>query len=136
MNRNYRVALLILTIVGLALALAFLGGIGGGPRPLAFCTAASGIITFFHFIAIPSGNTQESQNKDERLRAAIAGAVVVQYLVLVGLTAYFNNSTAKLPALTESMIGSFTAIVGVVVVFYFGSSAYIEVKRQGKQDNG
>lgn len=135
MNRNYRVAALILAIVGATLVLVFVGGHGGSPAPLGFCTVAAGVITFFHFIADPSNKANEAHEKDMRLRAAIASAVIVQYLVMVGLAAYFINDIETLPALTETMISSFTAIVAVVVAFYFGSSAYIDVKRQGNRES-
>ena len=55
----------------------------------------------------------------------------MQYLVLVGMVAYFANGDAfgKLLPITETMLASFTATIGVVIAFYFGASAYIEGKR-------
>jgi protein-S-isoprenylcysteine O-methyltransferase Ste14 len=135
MNKNYRVVSWILILVGVSLALMFLQGKDASPVPLGFCTVAAGILTFFHFIPDLSDRTQGKDDRDARLRAAIAGAVIVQYLVLVGIAAYLTKETDHLPALTESLIDSFTAIVGIVVAFYFGSSAYIEVKQQGQSNS-
>ena len=63
------------------------------------------------------------------LRGAIATAIVVQYLVLVGIVAFFGRGPEQLPPITQTMISSFTTIVGVVVAFYFGSSAYVEAEK-------
>ncbi len=130
MNRSYRAAIWIMAIVGTGIATVF---VFNTPAPLGFSTVAAGVVTFFHFLAESPDGPQGQANKDARLRAAIASAIVVQYLVMVGLVAYFTNGADKLPPITETMIGSFTAIVGIVVAFYFGSSAYIEGK---KSDQG
>lgn len=128
MNRSYRVATWILAIVGVGVALV---SVIKNPAPLAFATVAAGVVTFFHFLADSPDPQQGQQPRDARLRAAIASALVVQYLVLVGLVAYFTNADAfaKLLPITETLLASFTATVGVVIAFYFGSSAYVEGKR-------
>jgi len=50
----------------------------------------------------------------------------------VGIVAYFTKDSVKLPQIAETLIGSFTAVVGVVVAFYFGSSAFIEARKKGQ----
>ncbi|MBU1172060.1 MAG: hypothetical protein KKD44_21090, partial [Proteobacteria bacterium] len=127
MNKNYRAAIWIMAVIGAGLWLVYAFGV---PAPLSFCTVAAGVITFFHFMADPVDPANGSSGKDARLRAAIAGAVVVQYLVLVGIVAYFTKDSVKLPQITETLIGSFTTVVGVVVAFYFGSSAFIEARKK------
>ena len=128
MNRNTRLALLILTIIGISL---FLVSWLKNPSPLAFGTVAAGILTFFNAQGTTTSSGHFAGSADERLRSAIASAVVVQYLVLVGLVTYFTNEDAfgKLLPITQSLLASFTATVGIVIAFSFGASAYVEGKR-------
>ena len=101
------------------------------PSPLAFGTVAAGILTFFNAQGTTSSSGHFAGSADERLRTAIASAVVVQYLVLVGLVTYITNEDAfgKLLPITQTILASFTATVGIVIAFYFGASAYVEGKR-------
>jgi protein-S-isoprenylcysteine O-methyltransferase Ste14 len=128
LNRHLRIAVLILALIALSLAGVRLLG---NPMPLAFCTPAAGVIAFFHLYTdriAGSASADTAIARDARLRSAIAGAVVVQYLVLVGIVAYFLSGAEKLPALTETMLTSFTTVTGIVVAFYFGATAYVEAK--------
>lgn len=74
MNKNYRAAIWIMAVIGAGLGLVYAFD---NPVPLSFCTVAAGVITFFHFMADPDDPANGSSGKDARLRAAIAGAVVV-----------------------------------------------------------
>ena len=66
------------------------------------------------------------------LRTAITVSIVTVYLVLVSLVAFFQarGEGDELPRLTETMLTSFTTIVAIIVPFYFGTSAYVQVKKQ------
>lgn len=95
--------------------------------PLSIAVIAAALIAFAFFIS----PQQSDEPKDEgRLRRAIAGAIVVEYLVLVGIVAFFGRGPEQLPPITQSLISSFTTIVGVVIAFYFGSSAYVEGQKR------
>jgi len=64
------------------------------------------------------------------MRTAIAAAIVVQYLTLVGIVSAFSAAAGeRLSAITQTLIGNFTTIVGIVIAFYFGSSAYVQASR-------
>ncbi|MEL4179286.1 hypothetical protein [Roseateles sp. PN1] len=132
LHRNYIVASIILIMIVGSLALVrYLGN----PAPLAFCTPAAGVITFFALLTDRrSGLAGAAGDYNERLRQAIAAAVIVQYLVLVGLVAFFINSVEKLPPITETMLSSFTTVTSVVVAFYFGASAFVDSKAKAKAD--
>jgi 4-amino-4-deoxy-L-arabinose transferase-like glycosyltransferase len=132
LHRNHVVAAIILIMIGLSLALVrYLGY----PAPLAFCTPAAGVITFFALLTERPLAQAKASSGDERLRQAIAGAVIVQYLVLVGIVAYFNNGADKLPPVTETMLTSFTTVASVVVAFYFGASAFVDAKGKAKPED-
>ncbi|MEM9160303.1 MAG: hypothetical protein AAGB46_14760 [Verrucomicrobiota bacterium] len=64
------------------------------------------------------------------MRSAIAGAIVIQYLTLVATVAYFNKPLEEVHPLTQMVLTNFTTIVGIVIAFYFGSSAYLQKKGQ------
>ena len=130
LHRNHIVAAIILIMIVVCLALV---RYFGNPAPLAFCTPAAGIITFFALLT-ERPLAQAGTGGDERLRQAIAGAVIVQYLVLVGIVAYFINGVEKLPPITETMLTSFTTVASVVVAFYFGASAFVDAKGKAKPE--
>lgn len=131
LHRNYIVAsiILLMIIVCLALVRYF-----GNPAPLAFCTPASGVITFFALLTERRNAVATTGGDNERMRQAIASAVIVQYLVLVGIVAYFINGIEKLPPITETMLTSFTTVASVVVAFYFGASAFVDSKSKSKSE--
>ncbi len=130
MNRSIAV-LLILGIVGAALIVTYYRGT---QAPLAFSTVAAAVITFFYLMPRPNNTSGDASSGEGLLRRAIAGSIVVQYLVLVGLAAYLQVGAEKLPPITETLITNFTMIVGVVIAFYFGSSAYVQGQRQRGAD--
>jgi hypothetical protein len=131
LHRNHIVAAIILIMIVVSLALVrYLGY----PAPLAFCTPAAGVITFFAMLTERPLALGKTSSGDERVRQAIAGAVIVQYLVLVGIVAYFNNGVEKLPAITETMLTSFTTVASVVVAFYFAASAFVDAKGKVKPE--
>jgi len=64
---------------------------------------------------------------------ANAATISVIYLILViHFSMYMLRE--ELPPISNMLLNNFTAIVGVVVAFYFGSSAYVEGRR--KQNMG
>ena len=66
------------------------------------------------------------------MRTAMAGAIVVEYLTLVGTLAFFVQG--ELPPIAQTMITNFTTVVGIVIAFYFGASAFVQLQRE-KQEN-
>jgi hypothetical protein len=96
---------------------------------LSVALVATAVITFFGFLLY---GVAQGQGMDEGvLRTAITVSVVTVYLILVGLVAFFPEQTpgGQLPEITNTMLTSFTAIVGIVVPFYFGATAYVQVQR-------
>ena len=95
------------------------------------------LVTFFGFLIVGQSMGGDWTIDKGGMRIAITAAVVTMYLVLVGLTAFLSKSPSELPPITQQMSGSFTGIVGVVVAFYFGSSAFVHVqaiKAEKKQE--
>ncbi|MDI3567231.1 hypothetical protein [Bradyrhizobium sp. Arg816] len=79
--------------------------------------------TFFGCVYAREASTEAA------LRAAIAAGIVTQYLVLVGLVSFFQGSDHAMAPITQTMLSNFTTVVGIVVAFYFGASAYLEARK-------
>ncbi len=90
------------------------------------------VISFFGLLVLCQTNEERWKITADTMRTAIAGTIVIVYLVLVGTVAFISKG--KMAEITRTMITNFTAIVGIVIAFYFGSSAYIQAQRE-KQEN-
>jgi hypothetical protein len=93
----------------------------GGNAFLAIALAAVALVVFFGFLSFGTGS--------ERIRTAIAVALVTVYVLFVCMTAFFGPTTGEeqhLPPLSEAMVASFTATIATVIAFYFGASAYVQ----------
>jgi hypothetical protein len=107
----------------------------GWPSPLLYESLAVvwvAVITFFGFVYGMHG--QQQKLDDGSMRIAITASIVSTYLVVVGLVVFYKGPS-ELSAVTETMLGSFTALVALVVPFYFGSTAYVQAAKlkQGDQ---
>jgi hypothetical protein len=91
---------------------------------LSLALVATAVITFFGFLWRSGGPVGDERD----MRTALTVSIVTVYLVLIGLVAFLpaEPSPVQLPAITNTMLTSFTAIVGIVVPFYFGVSAYVQ----------
>ncbi|MBV8524409.1 MAG: hypothetical protein JOY71_20165 [Acetobacteraceae bacterium] len=103
--------------------------------PLPIAVIGAGLIAFVFTLSNSSRGDREIFLDTGIIRSSIAVSVVMQYLVLVGLTAFIQNENRPFPQLTQTMITNFTTVVGVVVAFFFGSSAYVQTHRQAVSKN-
>ena len=90
-----------------------------------------GIITFFGFMRIGETTGGEWAIHRGGMRTAITVAIVTTYLVLLAYVAFFRplgGVADQLPQITTNLLTSFTTIVGIVIPFYFGASAYVQGK--------
>ena len=100
---------------------------------LALTLTAVAIITFFGFIALEQSLGGEWKLTKAGMRNAITVSVLTVYFVLLALI-IFLKSPEKPQPLTETLVSNFTVVVGVVIAFFFGASAYVEVKEAHKED--
>ena len=105
----------------------------GSDSILAIAFLLIALTTFYGFLRLSAPGETEWALTTEKLRNAIAASLIITYLVLMAIAVFFAHQTGELPAITRSMINSFTAIVGVVIAFYFGSSAYIQAKQEKRR---
>jgi protein-S-isoprenylcysteine O-methyltransferase Ste14 len=102
--------------------------------PLAVGVIGAGLLAFSLCII----TSEESHDHDSwisnpsQVRAAIAISIVVEYLVLVGIVAFFAHGAEQLPAITQTLVTNFTTVVGVVIAFFFGSSVYLQSQNRSR----
>ena len=122
-------------IAGIDLILLFLGFLFATigipltdiPKSVAFLSisvAAIGLITFFGTLTFCFEVTADTAGK---IRTAITITCMTIYFVIVGIVTFypFDHLVSEI---TKTMLTSFTAIVGVVVGFFFGASAYLRAR--------
>jgi hypothetical protein len=90
------------------------------------------LITFFGFLMRGEAKGGNSLIDKGGMRTAITATVITVYLVLVGMVAFMVTAPEKMPTITTTMLTNFTTIVGVVIAFYFGASAYIQAQEKSE----
>lgn len=124
----------VLIFLGLWVVGGFILHLPYSPIFLSGALISAGLITFF-------GSLWHSMEGDRKLdggdmRTAITVSIVTVYLVLVSVVVFFTKSVGfdELSKIAEMLLTSFTALVSIVVPFYFGASAYVQVKDQSKKE--
>ena len=129
--------ILTLGVVGAAgvdkfFGLGIPGSLGDGhPGFLSLAVAAIALITFFGLLRLGEGSTLPSES---HLRRAITVAVVTVYIVIVSIATFYVPWGEEYSEVSKTLLNSFTTTVGVIVVFFFGSSAYVEAHTTGKHE--
>ena len=149
--RNIGLAVLIVVILNMVLY--FYTDSRGFGSPRVFLSAALVTVTVITFFGILWNGTGPDGLNETVMRTAITVAVVTVYLVLISIVAFFSlpsspggqattpdaeqttaqDTSDELPAITQTMLTSFTTIVGIIVPFYFGTSAYVQAKREERE---
>lgn len=104
---------------------------GGHVSFLSLAVVAVAIITFFGVLALERTPGAHDAFCERALRRATTVSVLIVYLVTVGTVTFFRGRT-EVPEVTGTFLASFTATVGIVVAFFFGSSAYLESRTSEK----
>jgi hypothetical protein len=101
-----------------------------------FSVIASGLLTFFGFLWIGVQENADGALTEQAMRTAIAASAVASYLVLVGHGVFFVEDIGAMPPIAQALLTSFTTIVGIVLAFYFGSTAYLDAKKLQQKPDG
>jgi hypothetical protein len=101
----------------------------------AYAVIAVALVTFFGFLWIGFEPEAQPTISAASMRNAITASVVALYLALVGFTTFFRDWSDTMQPLTQTMVSNFTTLVGVVLAFYFTSSAYVETRRAKRSPN-
>jgi len=131
------IALLVVALDILALAL----GTIIPAVPIALAIGCIGIITFIGVLTLSNYLSHDPDLAKKEMRKAIAASFTLVYLALLTLV-IFNKDTIADTELAKTIVGHFTWIVGIIIIFYFGSRSvdeYLkrkELKEGEKKDNG
>lgn len=98
--------------------------------PTSWIFIGIGIITFFGVLVISNYLSDTSPLNSGEIRKAVTSSFVVTYFVLVSMV---TLGSVNLPGdePVKTIVTNFTWIVGVIVIFYFGSRAveeYVKAK--------
>jgi len=103
--------------------------------PIMWSVGSVGVITFLGILML-SNYLSESPKLDKgEMRKAIAASCIAVYFVLLSLLTFagFSPSDTKI---ATTMVGHFSYIVGIVIVFYFGSrpvEKFIELREKSSE---
>lgn len=131
-DRKHIIKLMALLNIGVAITGTVIAYVLDSKGPFPVMVISIALITFVSLLLF---NQPEDENKkvdESSMRIAITGTVIIVYLTLVILFSYFQYSPGQgeLPLVTQSLLTSFTSIVGIVIAFYFGASAYIQANEK------
>ena len=83
------------------------------------------LVTFFGLLAVGESSGKGWGLNKGTMRGAIAGSILVVYLFVLSMSAFVPYQE-KMPDMMSMMMTSFTTIIGIMIPFYFGASAYVQ----------
>jgi len=89
--------------------------------------AGTGIVTFFGMLMLTNLLSRTRYLDKGEMRKSLAASIIVTYFSLI---AFHTNEL-----LSNTMIGHFTYIVGIVIAFYFGGRIIESVKKSTDKNN-
>jgi hypothetical protein len=96
-----------------------------------------GIVAFFGIMDLSRSASDDRLFKDESLRTAVAGSLVLTYLFIVCFTSFVRSADTA-GVVTREFIQSFSQVISVTIAFYFGATAATQIFGKSKgseQDN-
>lgn len=90
--------------------------------PLMWSVGGMGAITFFGTLILANLLSRSRDLNKGEIRKAITASVLVVYFVLISFISCTDCDIAD-SKYAETIVSSFTAIVGILIAFYFGSRA-------------
>lgn len=95
-----------------------------------------GVVTFFGITELSRSSEDSRVFREENLRAAIAGSLVVTYLFIVSFSS-FVRSAETAGVVTKEFIASFSQVISVTIAFYFGATAATQIfgKKANEQNS-
>jgi hypothetical protein len=95
-----------------------------------------GVVTFFGIMELNRSAGDSRVFREDNLRTAIAGSLVVTYLFIVCFTSFVRTAEAA-GVVTKEFIQSFSQVISVTIAFYFGATAATQIfgKRNGNEQD-
>lgn len=104
----------------------------GKEIPLMWSVGGIGIITFFGTLTLANYLSKDSRLDKGEIRRAMAASLIVVYFALVSLVTS-PGSGAQESEFSKQIVEHFTWVIGIVIVFYFGSRVvqeYLQIKKK------
>jgi hypothetical protein len=83
--------------------------------------------TFFGLLAVSESFGRGWGLNKGGMRGAIASAILILYFFVLSMS-MFQPYKAGMPEQMKSMLDNFTTIIGIMIPFYFGASAYVQAR--------
>ena len=83
------------------------------------------LVTFFGLLTVGESSGKGWGLNKGTMRGAIAATILVVYLFVLSMNAFVPYQK-EMPPMMEMMMTSFTTIIGIMIPFYFGASAYVQ----------
>ncbi len=95
--------------------------------PTIFVIIITGMLTFFGFVSRNVHGKPDARIEDPDIRIAIAASLTMMYMVIAGYGIWVTRLESPSP-IAQTLLTSLSTLVGTVIAFYFGTSAYLEGK--------
>lgn len=89
------------------------------------------LTTYFGFLAISQSLGQGLASNMGSMRTAIVSGVLVLYFFILSVSIFLTDKNT-LSDVGKAMVNDFTTIIGIMIPFYFGTSAYIQTHASNK----
>jgi len=126
-------AIIATVVVGLSVAYFVLSD-GNSSLAYGIVTIIVGVVTFFGLVSLPGGLSEDGNFDERRVRFAITATLVIVYVVYLGTTSYWNEKE-KMSEYGKLMTQTLTNLLSIVIAFYFGATAAVEVFSRRKKDD-
>ena len=128
---TFVIAFLVVALDILALAL----GTVIPTAPVTLSIGCVGVITFVGVLVLSNYLSRDPELAKNEMRKAIAASFTLVYLVFLALVVFGETSVSE-TELARTVVGHFTWIVGIIVIFYFGSRLVQEFLRGKARNEG
>jgi len=129
-NKRGKTTLMAIIITVLDILFLYLGA--SEILPITCSVGSVGIVTFFGILMLANYLSGDEKLEKGEVRKSITGSFVAVYFTLVSLLTFTGFGPSETET-AKTIIGHFTYLVGLIVVFYFGSSSvrqYLEIKER------
>jgi hypothetical protein len=131
MNESLKMTLILAAILSLIVIIGlYISRKTGHPAYIAITVALTSIVSFFGMLIV-SSSAMAVGISEGAYRIAIASALIIEYVLLVSITAFTKPAAPNQQPnlISQTLISNFTVVIGIVLAFYFGASAYVETRQ-------
>lgn len=87
-----------------------------------------GVVTFFGILMLPDGTDSNTSLSEARVRLCITATLLMVYIVYLGSVVFWRSE--RMTDFEKQMVSTLTTLLAVVLPFYFGSSAAVDIVKR------